>query len=99
MRPGANAAARSQGGAGQTPRRRGAHDPSGYVRRTSRMDFLQAMASCLSSPRLIALQVLAQKSPAAMNAALARFAGDAQALGRLADGELLHVAQQDHFAV
>ena len=34
-----------------------------------------------------------------MNAALACFASDAQAIGRLGDGELLHVTQQDHFAV
>src|SRR5437868_6341220 len=60
-------------------------------------------ASSLQSPLLcrwlIALQVLAQERPAAMDAALARFAGDAQAIGRLGDRELLHVAQQDHFAV
>src|ERR1700752_4087293 len=58
------------------------------------MDLFQEIASFLSSSRLIALQVLAQKSSAAMNTALACFASDAQAIGRLGDGALLHVTQQ-----
>ena len=33
-----------------------------------------------------------------MNTALACFASDAQVIGHLADGELLHVTQQDHLA-
>src|SRR5258706_8571990 len=63
------------------------------------MDFFQEIASFLSASRLIALQVLAQKSSAAMNAALACLASDAQVIGHLADGELLHIAKQDHLAV
>src|SRR5712675_2585269 len=63
------------------------------------MDFFQEVASSLPSSRFIALQVLAQKSSAAMNAALACLASDAQVIGHLADGELLHIAKQDHLAV
>jgi hypothetical protein len=47
--------------------------------RTSRLDCFREMASFLSSSRLIALQVFAQKGSTAMNPALAAFAGDAQA--------------------
>src|SRR5258707_7018196 len=63
------------------------------------LDFFQEVASSLPSSRFIALQELAQKSSAAMNAALACLASDAQAIGHLADGELLHIAKQDHLAV
>jgi hypothetical protein len=42
-------------------------------------------------------KVFAQQRAAAVDAALGRFARDAQSLRHLTDGQLLHVSQQDHF--
>src|SRR5262245_61784921 len=63
------------------------------------MDFSQGGASFLSSSLLVASHVLAHESSAEMNTALAWLSRDAEAIGHLADGELLHVGQQNHLAV